>query len=115
MDENHIIGSEFILLIVLGALLPWTIAIVIQTRLYLMRGLTKWQAISSAAIMLVLTSVLGVVLWFTVPVLTISWQHIVLRVPNAFVNALAFIPLGPMTVSALVAAIPVTWLFLRRQ
>jgi hypothetical protein len=61
-----------------------------------------------------LTAVLGVVLWVTVPMLTIPWQRVVLSIPGAIGNFLGFIPVVPMVTSTLIVAIPVTKLFLRR-
>lgn len=114
MKEDYITGVEFFLLLLVGALLPWIIATFIQTRIYFRHGISKWHALSSALIMLLLNSALGVFLWAAVPALTITWQLLVLSIPSAVVNTFSFVPFGPMVASTLLTTVPVTYIFVRR-
>lgn len=116
MDEQNITGSEFIMLITAGLLLPWVIAIAVQIRIYIKQGVPKLHWLVSSLVMLFITPILGVVIWSTVPVVTEGWQHIIFRLPsNTVTNFLGFVPVAPMVISALLAAIPVTLWYTNRH
>ena len=116
MDEQHITGSEFIMLIAVGLLLPWVIAVAIQIRIYIKQGVPKLHWLVSSLIMLVVTPILGVIIWSAVPIVTVGWQHIVFRLPsNTITNFLGFVPVAPMVVSVLLAAIPITLWYTKRH
>lgn len=116
MDEHYITGPEILILILAGLLLPWIIAVAIQIKIYINKGVPKLHWLISSLIMLFVTPLLGVVIWSAIPIVTVVWQHIVFRVSsNAITNFLGFVPVAPMLFSALLAAIPITLWHIKRH
>ncbi|MCU7842199.1 MAG: hypothetical protein KZQ93_00005 [Candidatus Thiodiazotropha sp. (ex Monitilora ramsayi)] len=116
MDEQHITGSEFVMLIASGLLLPWIMAVAIQTRIYIRKGVPKLHWLISSLAMLLITPILGVAIWSGIPLVTVGWQHLIFRLPpNTVTNFLGFVPIAPMVVSTLLASIPITLWYTRRH
>jgi len=114
MDEQYITGLELIALVVIGSLIPWIIATMIQIHIYKKHGISFKFWVISSVVLFICTATVGLALWAAVPVLTVAWQHIVLRVPSTLINVLAVVPLFPMAAAALVSAVPITLFFLKR-
>ena len=116
MDEQSITGSEFLMLIVAGLSIPWIIAIAIQFKIFVRRHVSKKTWLVSSLILLLLSVVLGVVIWSAVPGVTIAWQKVVFSLPDNKVKYfLAFVPIAPMALSVLLLSVPITLWFTRRH
>jgi ABC-type Fe3+ transport system permease subunit len=113
MSDEFITKGEFIFLVALGVLLPWIIVSGFQLRLYTRTKTPAARVFASLAITLLLSSVGGVVLWVTAPVLTVYWQTAVENLPNRAANILSLVPFLPMAISSALIAPPITILFMR--
>jgi hypothetical protein len=109
MGEQHITGSEFIMLIVAGLLLPLLIVICVQLRIYSNNRVPILHWCFSSLLMLIVTPIFGVFIWSFIPIVTVGWlQFIFWFQSNALTNFLGFVPIAPMLLSVILVSIPVT-------
>lgn len=113
MDDHYVTGTELIVIIAAGVLLPFLVVSFIQIRLFLKYCVPKLAVVLALLFTFILSVILGIYLWSAFPLLTVSWQHLVLSAANPVLNTLAFVPLVPMLFSSVLVAIPVALLALR--
>lgn len=118
MDGHYITTVELITITALGLALPVLLAAVAQGYIFKSAGFRQSYCVALFLVTILLSCILGFVFWGTLPVLTTSWQHFVMRaaMPHAqVVGVLVFIPLLPMLMGTVVAVITVSSIAMWRK